>query len=292
MTVETAPPGETQTMTNEPRSPRRRTKTLLLVLAAPLLLASCQVPSFGAYKGVTHTANSTFKLWQGFTIAAIVVGGITLALMIWAIFGYRAKRGDNSIPKQRQYQIPLEVTYTIIPVLIVIGLFVATVFVENDVVANPTPNATINVTAFQWGWKFTYTGHKAVVVGQTTQSPIMVMPVNQDVRINLRSTDVIHGFYIPEFNFSRYAQPGMLNTFTFNANKVGLYSAQCSQLCGLYHSLMYFRVDVVPQAQYDAWISAQDAKTPLKTAIAADGAIVIQNNPGVAVIPTKNNGVN
>jgi cytochrome c oxidase subunit 2 len=272
------------------RHQSRRTKTVLLALVAPLLLAGCQVPSFGAFKGATKTANSTFKLWQGFTIAAIVVGGITLIAMIWAIFAYRAK--DDSIPKQRQYHIPLELTYTIIPIFIVFGLFAATVVVENKVVANPTPTATINVTAFQWGWKFTYSGHKAVVVGQTTQSPIMVMPVNQNVLINLRSTDVIHGFYVPEFNFSRYAQPGMLNTFTFNANKVGLYSGQCSQLCGLYHSLMYFRVDVVPPDQYQAWLAAQDAKTPLRVAIAANGAIAIQNNPGVAIIPSKNNGVN
>jgi cytochrome c oxidase subunit 2 len=272
------------------RHQSRRTKTVLLALVAPLLLAGCQVPSFGAFKGATKTANSTFKLWQGFTIAAIVVGGITLIAMIWAIFAYRAK--DDSIPKQRQYHIPLELTYTIIPIFIVFGLFAATVVVENKVVANPTPTATINVTAFQWGWKFTYSGHKAVVVGQTTQSPIMVMPVNQNVLINLRSTDVIHGFYVPEFNFSRYAQPGMLNTFTFNANKVGLYSGQCSQLCGLYHSLMYFRVDVVPPDQYQAWLAAQDAKTPLRVAIDANGAIAIQNNPGVAIIPSKNNGVN
>jgi cytochrome c oxidase subunit 2 len=274
-----------------PRRPlSRRTKLALFALVAPVLLAGCQVPSFGAFKGDTKTANSTFKLWQGFTIAAIVVGGITMAVMIWAVFAYRAK--DDSIPKQRQYHIPLELTYTVIPILIVIGLFVATVAVENQVVADPTPAATINVTSFQWGWKFTYPGHNAVVVGQTTQSPIMVMPVDEDVRINLRSTDVIHGFYVPEFNFSRYAQPGMLNTFTFHANKVGLFSAQCSQLCGLYHSLMYFKVDVVSQDQYQTWLAAHDANTPDRVAIAANGSIALQNNPGVAVIPSKSNGAN
>ena len=286
----TSPPSDHQQETlNQPGAPRRR-RTLLLAILAPVLLAGCQVPTFGAFKGATKTGSTTFQLWQGFTIAAIVVGGITLAVMLWAIFAYRAK--DNSIPKQRQYHIPLELTYTIIPVFIVIGLFAATVVVENQVVANPTPAATINVTAFQWGWKFSYPGHRAVVIGQTTQSPIMVMPADQNVLINLRSTDVIHGFYVPEFNFSRYAQPGMLNTFTFNAHTPGLYQAQCSQLCGLYHSLMYFRVDVVPQNQYRAWLAAQDSKTSPQVAIAADGAIALQNNPGVAIIPSKNNGVN
>jgi cytochrome c oxidase subunit 2 len=271
------------------RRPRSRKRALALAIAAPVLLGGCELPSFGAFHGVTKTANSTFKLWQGFNVTAIVVGGITLLAMIWAIFAYRAK-DTTSIPKQTQYHIPLELTYTIIPIFIVIGLFAATVVVENQVVNEPAPNATINVTAFQWGWKFTYPGHKAVVVGQTTQSPIMVMPENQNVHINLRSTDVIHGFYVPEFNFSRYAQPGLLNTFTFNANKTGLFAAQCTQLCGLYHSLMYFRVAVVTQSQFAAWLKATDSATSQQQTIDANGAIALQINPGVKVNPTKSNG--
>ena len=271
------------------RRPRSKKRALALAIAAPLLLGGCELPSFGAFHGVTKTANSTFKLWQGFNVTAIVVGGITLLAMIWAIFAYRAK-DKTSIPKQTQYHIPLELTYTIIPIFIVIGLFAATVVVENQVVDEPAPNATINVTAFQWGWKFTYPGHKAVVVGQTTQSPIMVMPENQNVHINLRSTDVIHGFYVPEFNFSRYAQPGLVNTFTFNANKTGLFDAQCTQLCGLYHSLMYFRVAVVTQSQFAAWLKAKDSATSQQQTIDANGAIALQINPGVKVNPTKSNG--
>ena len=131
------------------------------------------------------------------------------------MFRYRRK-GDN-IPKQSQYHVPLELTYTIIPVIIVLGLFAATMVVENKEVANPTTSVTINVNAFQWGWKFTYPGQDVVVVGQTTQDPEMVMPENENVHINLTSSDVIHGFYVHAFNFSRYALPGVMNEFTFRA---------------------------------------------------------------------------
>ena len=96
-----------------------------------------------------------------------------------------------------------------------LGLFAATLVVENKEVANPKTDVTINVNAFQWGWKFTYPGQDVVVIGQTTQDPEMVMPVNENVHINLTSSDVIHGFYVHAFNFSRYALPGVLNQFTF-----------------------------------------------------------------------------
>ena len=75
----------------------------------------------------------------------------------------------------------------------------------------------------------------------------MVIPVNTNVHINLTSTDVIHGFYVKAFNFSRYALPGVLNQFTLEAVKTGNFYGQCTQLCGLYHSLMFFNVKVVTQ---------------------------------------------
>ena len=275
-------------------APSRRSKpnkALLIALAAPLLLASCKVPSFGVNQGVSQASNDTYKLWQGFSIAAIIIGVFTLALIVWAVIRYRKK--SDAIPKQTQYNVPLEILYTIVPIVIVIGLFAATVVVENKVVANPTPQATVNVTAFQWGWKFTYPGHKAVVVGQTTQDPVLVMPANEDVRINLVSSDVVHGFFVPKFNFSRYAQPGMTNTFTFKITTPGTYDGQCAQLCGLYHSLMYFKVKVLSPADYAAWLAKQDADTSSVDAAAAQGSVNLQNNPHTPIKPTGTNyGVN
>ena len=275
-----------------PKNRRSRRRALLLAIIAPVLLAGCQLPSFGAYQGVSHTANSTFKLWQGFSVAAIIIGGGTFLLILFVMLRFRRKAKSDAIPKQTQYNIPLEIVYTILPILVVFGLFAATVVVENQVVANPTPGATINVSAFQWGWKFTYPGHRAVVIGQTTQNPTMVMPANEDVRFELRSLDVVHGFYVPQFNFSRYAQPGFLNTFTFNVTKPGLYRGQCTQLCGLYHSLMYFQVRVLPPAQYRAWLALKDATTPLSKAVSQNAAVGLATNPRIPTNPAQSNGDN
>ena len=147
----------------------------------------------------------------------------------------------------------------------------------------------VDVNAFQWGWKFSYPGTSTVVIGQTTQSPIMVIPVDTNVHINLTSTDVIHGFYVQEFNFSRYALPGVLNQFTIRAANTGTYFGQCTQLCGLYHSLMFFRVRVVTPTQYQAWLTANANSV---AATAAAKATKQQTSTHTPTKPTLSGGAN
>jgi cytochrome c oxidase subunit 2 len=225
-----------------------------LVAAGALALTGCQLPTFGAYKGATTQARSTFHLWQGFFIAGLIVGGFVLLLILWAIFRYRRK--SDEIPRQSQYHTLIEILYTVVPILIVLGLFVATVIVENKVDAvSPNPDTTIHVYAFQWGWEFKYE-NGVKVIGQTTDAPTMVVPTGQSVHIYLRSYDVLHGFYVPEFNFSRYASPGYWTDFQFNVIHDGVYRGQCTQLCGLYHSLMFFNVRSVSPTKYQAWLTA------------------------------------
>jgi len=137
------------------------------------------VPAFGAHKGATTESSSVFHLWQGFSIGAVVIGGFVTVLFVYAILRFRRK-GDN-IPRQAQYHLPAEVIYTVVPILVVFGLFAATLVVENKEVANPKANVTVDVNAFQWGWKFTYPHTETVVIGQTTQDPTMVIPVNTNV---------------------------------------------------------------------------------------------------------------
>jgi cytochrome c oxidase subunit 2 len=253
---------------------------------AALALAGCTVPGFGAKPGATSQSKDVYHLWQGFSIGAAIIGGFVTLLMIWAVMRYRRKSAD-AIPAQTQYHIPLELLYTVIPILVVVGLFVATLVVEGPETANPSAPVTINVNAFQWGWKFTYPNDHVSVVGQTTSAPVMVMPVNEDVRIHLTSTDVVHGFYVKDFNFSRYALPGINNVFTLRATKTGTYFGQCTQLCGLYHSLMFFKVKVVSQSDYAHWLAAHfDASS----SSAAQSATDQQTSAVTPAKPTYSDG--
>ena len=122
----TSPSSDTpETPAPRAKSSRRRLALVVIGLGA-LLLTGCQLPTFGAYKGSTTQAQSTFHLWQGFFIAGIVVGGFTLLLIVWAIFRYRRRSDD--MPVQTQYHTLTEIIYTVMPILIVLGLFWATVW--------------------------------------------------------------------------------------------------------------------------------------------------------------------
>ena len=99
--------------------------------------------------------------------------------------------------------------------------------------------------------------------------PGLVVPAGQTTRITLDSQDVIHGFYVPEFNFSRYAQPGVTNVFDLTVQHSGIYRAQCTQLCGLYHSLMFFHVVALPPGQFQAWLSSQQKLAGAATTLSA-----------------------
>ncbi len=223
-----------------------------------MLLSGCKVPNFGEYPGSTKQGQTENHLWQGFFIAGLVVGGFVLLLILWAIFRYRRK--SDEIPTQSQYHTLTEIIYTVMPILIVIGLFVFTVLAENEVDATPAhPGASIHVNAFQWGWEFDYPGG-VKVIGETTEAPTMVVPTGTEVAITLESLDVLHGFYVPQFNFSRYASPGYKTYFDFDVLHSGTYRGQCTQLCGLYHSLMFFNVKAVSQSQYASWLRTQQAQ--------------------------------
>jgi cytochrome c oxidase subunit 2 len=267
-----SPPNRLALVRSKLSSVRAR-RLLPLAVLAPIVLAGCQLPDFGAYKGATSQGHDAYKLWQGFFIAGIVIGGFVLCLILWAVFRYR--RRHDGIPRQTQYRHRIEILYTIVPIFVVAGLFVFTVITENEVDAVPKSQVTIDVTAFQWGWQFYYPSTGKVVVGETLQEPQMVLPVNEAVTIHLKSADVVHGFYVPEFNFSRYAEPGVLNTFNFNVLHTGVYRGQCTQLCGLYHSLMIFSVKAVSPGNFESWVHQTSGQPPsigrLKAQIHANG---------------------
>lgn len=219
---------------------------------AGLALTGCTLPTFGAFHGATKQGQDALKLWQGFFIAGLAVFGLIFGLIVLAIVRYRRRSDD--VPRQTQYRRGFEVLYTVVPIVAVFVLFAFTFVTENNVDALSAKAINIKVTAFQWGWQFQYPKYRIKIVGVETQDPEMVIPVGETVQISLVSNDVVHGFYVPEFNFSRYAQPGVTNHFDFDALHPGTYRGQCTQFCGLYHSLMIFQVKAVSPAAFRSWV--------------------------------------
>ncbi|CAM3134407.1 MULTISPECIES: cytochrome c oxidase subunit II [Actinomycetes] len=133
--------------------------TLFLGVGA-MMLSSCsaeEVMRFGWPEGITPEAESMRHLWTWSVIAALVMGIIVWALTFWTVTFHRKKPGGDEFPRQTAYNVPLELTYTAIPFVIIAVLFYFTIIVQNDVEAKKSdPDVVVNVTAFQWNWKFGY----------------------------------------------------------------------------------------------------------------------------------------
>jgi cytochrome c oxidase subunit 2 len=215
-----------------------------------VLLVSCR---FGAPPGATEQGQEIGNLYHLMFYIAIGVASVVYGLILWCIVRYRRRKSDADLPPQFRLNIPIEVTYVVIPVFIVIGIFAATFRTENRVdavVANP--KLVVNVTAFQWQWRFQYPKQHVEIVGSTDRHPVLVVPVGQPVRINMSAADVNHAFFVPAFLFKRDAIPGFETHFDLNITRVGTYQGECAEFCGLNHADMYFSVKAVPPSQFSS----------------------------------------
>lgn len=237
-----------------------------------LVLAGCNnVSTYFAFRGATTQGRTEYGLWTWTFLLGVAVAIIVWALIFWAVFRYRKR--DDKIPRQFHENVPIEIIYTIVPVILVGILFWGTVVAENKIdYVKKNPNEIVHVLAYRWGWQFNYLApdgksqHVTVQTNSTAKTlasnafspeyPQLVLPAHSTIRIVLSSADVIHDFYVPAFNFGRYAQPGYANTFDFTTMGTGRYRGQCSEYCGLYHSEMIFSVKVVPQATFSSWLTA------------------------------------
>jgi cytochrome c oxidase subunit 2 len=243
---------------------KQRTRALALLIA-PLtfLLSGCaEVSGLGFEKGLSSVNDTTSPLWSWSWIAAGVVGVITFILIIWPAIFHRAKASKGEFPKQTQYNIPVEIAYTIIPFIIVAVLFYFTATKEAKIVEKTTTYAhEITVQGIQWSWQFGYpeAGPKAVVTGTPAQPPTLVVPVGEKIRYTITSNDVVHGFWIPAFMIQMQNLPGVTNHLEFTANKVGTYPGRCNILCGRNHAQMIFTVKVVSASEYKTYLETLKA---------------------------------
>lgn len=244
-----------------------RLRPFLALLIAPLLslltgCASEELRGFGFQEGVTSVNDVSMGLWQGAWLAAAVVGVITLVLILWPIIFHRTK--SEEFPKQTQYNIPVEVAYTVIPFIIVAVLFGYTARAQNELKeVTPVNNQSIKVhditvNAIQWSWQFTYeeAGPGTTVTGTPAQPPTLFMPLGEKVRFKITASDVVHGFWVPAFMMQIQNLPGVENTIEFTAQKLGTYPGRCNILCGRQHSQMLFDVKVVTPAEYQAYLGS------------------------------------
>jgi cytochrome c oxidase subunit II len=241
----------------------RRLALSVVVSSGLVTLSACsaeqqrQWGNFALPDPATEESQGIFDLWIWGWVAALVTGIVVWGLILWVVFRYRQKSPDE-IPVQTRYNLPLEIFYTIAPILMVIVFFYWTVNVQNDVLAEPKPDHTVVVVGSKWSWTFNYTDESAVngtnvyTSGTGSDIPTLWLPVDETVRFELRSPDVIHSFWIPGFLMKMDVVPGRENRFQVTPRTLGEFRGKCAELCGVYHSRMLFNVNVVTQADYEA----------------------------------------
>ncbi len=263
----------------------RRLGRWTAVSAALLLLSACsqadqdQIGRLGMPEGITDRSVYIFDLWQGAWLAAILVGILVWGLIGWACFAYR-RRSHDEIPVQTRYNLPVEILYTVAPIVMVLVFFYYTVTTQNQVleeVSAEDADHNIEVVGQQWSWTFNYIEDEALdgstsvyETGTTADRPTLVLPVGETVRVDLTSPDVIHSFWVPAFLFKLDVVPGRTNTLSFTPTREGEFVGRCAELCGAYHSRMLFNLQVVSPDEYAAHL--RDLAEQGNTGVARGGA--------------------
>lgn len=256
------------------RSGHRRAPLVALAVVTAVLLAGCGADFQRGYlpEPATEVGPKIVSFWNWTWIAALSVGVLVWGLILWCMVVYRRRKGDDELPVQFRYNVPLEILYTVVPVLMVMVLFGQTVKLQNEMLdTDPEPDVIVNVVGKKWSWDFNYINEDVHVTGVHSTSltsgdpgvrdemPTLVLPVDARVEFVITSRDVIHGFWVPAFLQQLDMMPGRVNVFQVTTTVEGQYDGKCAEYCGAYHSQMLFNVEIVSQEEYEAFIAGQEA---------------------------------
>lgn len=198
-----------------------------------------------------HDFDGLFSLylWIGIGVAVLVLGAVAFALI-----RYRAR--DGRIPSKRSEANSVEIAAAVLIALTVAFLVFRTFSTEASEDNSSPQRVRVDVTAFQWGWRFEYPGKGVTVIGNHNAPPTFAVPGDRPVSFALRSADVIHSFWIPSQRFKRSAIPGRVNRFDLTFEAPGTEEGLCAEFCGLRHSGMRFSVLVLSGESYERWLTA------------------------------------
>ncbi|GAA3654019.1 cytochrome c oxidase subunit II [Nonomuraea antimicrobica] len=211
------------------------------------------------------------NLWNGAWIAALATGAVVIALIVWAAIFHRKRRAKAELPPQVRYNLPIEMLYTLIP-LVMVSVFFFFTARDSDVLTKVDGDAAVKVKveAYQWSWRFTTTVDgktlqpvAGVPVSDYHQGPQLVLPAKTKIEFDLSTDDVIHSFWVPEFLFKRDVIPGIPENnpgrkFEITTlDRTGVFAGRCAELCGVDHSRMLFSVKLVNQQEWNQYIATQ-----------------------------------
>jgi cytochrome c oxidase subunit II len=251
---------------------------------APMIARAAPTPGIGQPDGRMGLQDQFTEIgeeaaWFHDVILTPVITVITifvLILMMYVIFRYR--RSANPVPSRTTHNTLLEVIWTLVPVLILVVIAVPSIKLLANQYSPPEADLTVKVIGNQWYWTYQYPDHgdMEIVSNMLTDEDAaargeprllavderMVVPAGATVKLIVTSNDVIHAFALPAFWSKIDAVPGRLNETWFKVDRPGIYYGQCSELCGARHAYMPIAVEVVPPAQFAAWVASKGGTMP------------------------------
>ncbi|QKG83438.1 cytochrome c oxidase subunit II [Kroppenstedtia pulmonis] len=227
----------------------------ILITSITLILAGCGDKSMSALNPTGAVGKKQLDLIYLSSGIMTFVTVIVAVLYIYVVIRYREKPGQDHIPEQVEGNTKLEVTWTVIPIILLIILAVPTISTTFQISKRPeTPDALrVNVTGYQYWWKFDYPEQNIQTANEVH------VPVGTKVEFTMKAYDVIHSFWAPSLGGKQDLNPGQENRLILQADRPGVYEGKCAELCGASHALMNFRVIVHPPDQFQKWVSMMKA---------------------------------
>ena len=255
-----------------------------LALAAGLPLAMVSSPVMAQWgvnmtQGITGISRETYGLHMLIFWICVVIGVVVYGVLFYSLIAYRKSKG--AIPASFHHSTKVEIVWTVIPFIILIAMAIPSTRVLTQIYDSSESDLDIMVTGYQWRWQYRYLteeGEEVVFFSNlaTPEEQIynraekgehyllevdepLVVPINKKVRLLLTSADVIHSWWVPALSVKKDAVPGFVNESWFNAEQTGLFRGQCAELCGQDHGFMPIVINVVEQAEFDAWLAEKQA---------------------------------
>ncbi|HEX8571732.1 MAG TPA: cytochrome c oxidase subunit II [Allosphingosinicella sp.] len=216
-----------------------------------------------------------FHDWLLMPIITIITLFVLL-LLLYVVVRYR--RGAHPVPSRTTHNTLLEVVWTLVPVLILVAIAVPSIRLLAHQYNPPKADITVKATGNQWYWTYTYPDHGGFEIVSNGLSDAdakkrgeprllavderMVVPQGATVKVIVTASDVIHSWGIPAFWVKMDAVPGRLNETWFKTDRPGIYYGQCFELCGARHAYMPIAVEVLPPAQFAAWVASKGGTMP------------------------------
>ena len=257
-------------------------KKTILQFASGIALISwaliAQADELNLRPGVTDISRQVYDLHMLIFGICVAIGVVVFGVLFWSVYAHRKSRGQE--PAQFHHSTKLEIAWTIVPTIILVLMAIPSTQVLIAMYDTGGEDMTVEVRGYQWKWQYKYLdedynrtfsffSNLATPRSQINNRQVktdtyllevdrpLKIPANRKVRFLITAEDVIHAWWVPDFGIKRDAVPGVVNDLWTIVPEPGVYRGQCTELCGKDHGFMPIVVEVLPEAEFDAWYASQ-----------------------------------